>query len=179
MSPRTNSSPIARSASRLALLLGCLPAGCLAASTAYYSEVQNAIPDQKANFDAMVGATFVHVVPLDVNHDGLRDLVMHYWANAVGTNPPSNVPCTNRLVILVQQANHTFLDQTASVLSPLVPPVSLGACSAERKVVDVNEDGWPDIVYATSQGTAATIPTRRRSSLLSPRWSRDPTTSTR
>jgi hypothetical protein len=96
----------------------------------------------------MDAPTFVHIVPLDVNHDGLGDLVMHYWANAVGTNPPSNVPCKNRLVIVVQQPNHTFLDQTSTVLTG---PADLGACSAERRVADVNEDGWPDIVYATSQ----------------------------
>ena len=148
MNPRASSSPIGRSASLLGLLLGCLPAGSFAANTAHFAEVQDAIPDQRAHFEAMDAPTFVHIVPLDVNHDGLGDLVMHYWANAVGTNPPSNVPCKNRLVIVVQQANHTFLDQTATVLTG---PADLGACSAERRVVDVNEDGWPDIVYATSQ----------------------------
>lgn len=120
-----------------------------ASSTPYFSEIPGAIPDQTPIYTEFVTQIFAHVATLDISHDGLDDMVFHMWKTVpLGTNPASAVPCTNRLVILIQQPDHTFVDQTSTWMHGAP---DLGACSADLRVDDVNADGYPDVVFATSQ----------------------------
>jgi hypothetical protein len=118
------------------------------ASSPYFTEVPGAIPDQKPVYDAFQTATEAFVTPLDVNHDGLDDIVIHYWKFARPVGVVTAAPCTNKLVVLVQKADSTFVDKTSTYI---VGPADLGACSRKSVVVDVNADGYDDIVFATNQ----------------------------
>ena len=119
-----------------------------ASSTPYFNEIPGAIPDQSSIWTQYATPVFAHVATLDISHDGLDDMVFHFWKNAVGTNPATAIACTNRLVILIQKPDHTFVDETSTWLNGTP---DLGACSADVRVDDVNADGYPDVVFASSQ----------------------------
>lgn len=118
-----------------------------AVNSAYFSEVPGAFPDQKPLYDEFVDSTNAHLIPVDVNGDGLDDIIIHFWAFAYGA-PSHAGPCKNRLKILVQHPGGTFVDETAT---RLIGVPDLGSCSGEFVVVDINADGRDDVALAASQ----------------------------
>ena len=116
--------------------------------TPYFTLVANAIPSMQAVYDTMGGAIVSHIAAVDLSGDGRDDMAIHFWKFAIGSTPGTNVPCINRLVLLIQQPNGTFLDRTSTYLTGAA---DLGACSLGHQVVDVNGDGRQDVVYSTSQ----------------------------
>ena len=81
----------------LGLSAACGPACATDAplSSPYFVEVPGAIPDQKPVYDAFQTATEAFVTPLDVDHDGLDDIVIHYWKFARPVGVVTAAPCTN------------------------------------------------------------------------------------
>jgi hypothetical protein len=132
----------------LAVVCGTAWAADSPGTTPYFAEVVGAIPDQKPLYDAFVTSTVAFITPLDINHDGRDDIVIHYWKFASPFGIVTDGPCTNRLVILVQQADDTFLDKTSTYLAG---SADLGACSRKTVVADVNSDGYDDIVFAMNR----------------------------
>lgn len=140
-------------ASALALVLVFAhPATLLAGSpadTRYFTEVPGAIPDLTPVYDGYVNGPTTFITPVDISHDGRDDILIHYWKFV---NPSlglvTDAPCTNRLVLLIQQADGTFVDQTTTYI---VGPADLGACSRKSVVADVNSDGFQDVAFATNQ----------------------------
>lgn len=117
-------------------------------STRYFTEIPNAIPDQRPLYDALADSVNAFITPLDVSRDGLDDIVIHYWTFANPFGIVNDAPCKDRLVVLVQRPDQTFVDETAVYISG---PSRLGACSRKSVVADVNGDGVDDIVWATNQ----------------------------
>jgi hypothetical protein len=134
----------------LAFFAGCAPAWAAdpPASSPYFTEVPGAIPDQKPLYDAFQTSTVAYVTPLDIDHDGRDDIVIHFWKFANPFGVVTDAPCTNKLVVLMQQADDTFADRTSTYIAGTP---DLGACSRKSLVVDVNSDGYDDIVFAINQ----------------------------
>ena len=120
----------------------------LAASTAYFEEVVDGIPDMKPVYDLHpTQPAYVNLLPIDLTADGLDDLLVHiHWLDFGG--PASSEPCFNRLILFVQQPNGKFADETAT---RIVNTPDLQGCSGDRTVADFNEDGRPDVIFALSQ----------------------------
>ena len=134
----------------LLALLGCPLASTAGApgSTPWFTEVAGAIPDQTPVYDAFTGSVVAFITPVDISRDGRDDMVIHYWKFANPFGVVTDVPCTNTLVVLIQQTDSTFVDQTTTYIAG---PSDLGACSRKSLVADVNADGYQDVVFATNQ----------------------------
>lgn len=117
------------------------------ADTPYFQEVVGAIPSLKPIYDQYGKPAFVRVVPMDLNADGLDDLLLHIWFLDFG-GPANNDPCENRLVALIHKPGGVFVDETAT---RIFGPTDIQACSSHHAVLDVNADGRQDVVFAASQ----------------------------
>ena len=120
----------------------------------FYEEVPNALPDLRSYFDQTSGhALSIVVVPADLNKDGLKDLVFHLWhfrTAAESSTIPGSAPVPNRLVALINQGAGRFLDKTAELFGSSAVDLAGGA-SRKVKIADLNEDGYPDWVYALNR----------------------------
>lgn len=117
------------------------------ANTPYFQEVVGAIPSLKPIYDQYGKPAFVRMVPMDLNADGLDDLLLHIWFLDFG-GPANNNPCENRLVALIHKPGGIFVDETAT---RIFGTTDIQACSSHHAVLDVNADGRQDVVFATSQ----------------------------
>lgn len=120
----------------------------------FYTEVPNAFPDLRSYFEQTSGhALSIVVVAADLNKDNLKDLVFHLWhfrTAAESNSIPGSAPVPNRLVALVNQGNGQFSDKTAELFGSNTVDLSGGA-SRKVKVADLNEDGYPDWIYALNR----------------------------
>lgn len=117
------------------------------ADTPYFQEVVGAIPDLKPIYDQYVKPVVVQMVPIDLNADGLDDLLLHLWVFNFG-GPANNDPCQNRLIALIYKPGGTFVDETATRISGTT---DIQGCSRHEAVLDLNADGRQDVVFAVSQ----------------------------
>lgn len=110
---------------------------------AYFAEVKNAF--DVPNPFTVTSATVV--TTLDVNHDNMDDLVVHFWS---GENAGKLVhtPCRNELRVYVLQPDKTFKDQTSTYVQGTN---NLGGCTRKVKKADINQDGHMDLIYAVNQ----------------------------
>jgi hypothetical protein len=110
---------------------------------AYFQVVPNAINvTYPTNTEGNITATAI-----DINGDGLLDLVNHY-IGSYGQTYNGSAPSPNAIQILIQKPDGTFEDQTSTYL---IGTNNLGGDSRKMKVVDINGDGKPDILYAINQ----------------------------
>ena len=122
----------------------------------YYREVIGAIPDLKYVYDSLGGSAMVlDPQSIDMNGDGLDDIVLHFATSAAvasgngasGQNL-GNTPMSDRVVILIQQPDGTFLDKTSSII---VGTPSFGGGGGGGRIIDLNGDGKLDIAYVANQ----------------------------
>jgi hypothetical protein len=101
---------------------------------------------------------------IDINGDGLDDLVLHFQSSAASVtgNGASgqhlgNIAPPDRLVILIKQANGTFVDKTDVFVTG---SVKLEGFAGVSRVIDINGDGKLDVVYAVNRedGRSQDIP---------------------
>ena len=116
-------------------------------SVTHFVLVPNAFPDMTPIHASLNNAEIWAAGIGDFNGDGKSDLAFLYQGDsAIGAIVTT--PCANRLVIMTYQANGTFKDETAALVTG---NPDLGGCPTKMKVLDLNGDGRPDIVVAINQ----------------------------
>jgi hypothetical protein len=109
-----------------------------------------AIPDPDNSF-----LTLQMVAAVDINQDGLKDIVAHLWHNNwnhlpgnAGEDFYGEVP--NSLVIFLQTEGRTFEFANDIVLEDGISDLN-GSASRKQVIADFNADGYPDIAYALNR----------------------------
>jgi hypothetical protein len=109
-----------------------------------------AIPDPDNSF-----LTLQMVAAVDINQDGLKDLVAHLW-HANWNHLPENAgedfygEVPNSLVIFLQTEGRTFEFANDLVLEDGISDLN-GSASRKQVIADFNADGYPDIAYALNR----------------------------
>lgn len=109
-----------------------------------------AIPDPDNSF-----LTLQMVAAVDINQDGLKDIVAHLWHNNwnhlpgnAGEDFYGEVP--NSLVIFLQTEGRTFEFANDLVLEDGISDLN-GSASRKQVIADFNADGYPDVAYALNR----------------------------
>lgn len=110
----------------------------------YFQEVPNAITINLPFPNALAITT----IPIDINHDGKDDLVVHLWSGQYSGQNVGDIPCPNEIRVLTYQSDNTFVDQTSTYITGTT---DLGGCSRKVRIADINQDGKLDLVYAINQ----------------------------
>lgn len=101
-----------------------------------------------------IGSHITNIAPIDVNLDGLKDIVAHYWSaswNSLGDLPDIYTnPVPNNLVIYLQAADGSFSIGNEEVFGSKQIDLGGGA-SRKQTIADFNQDGYPDIAYAMNR----------------------------
>ena len=126
-------------------------------NSSFFQKTNNVLPSfspyyQWDGWGDRQGAASVNNIFLDLNADGFNDIIMHFQS---GQNPETFAtvqvgPSPNRLVVFLSDGNGGFVDGDQLVFSSQ-NPISLEGSS--RKVVagDLNDDGYPDVLYAVNR----------------------------
>ena len=99
------------------------------------------------DFDQYKGLSVVTIEVIDVDQDGLRDLVIHFWEPDRGQERTLATP--NFLKVFRLKNDFTFEDYTETLFG--YEPIDLGGASRNIEVADLNNDGALDIVVNTNQ----------------------------
>lgn len=124
------------------------------ASNAAYLNAPRSLPDLEPLYVQMCtspanGRSMQHIVPVDLNKDGLTDFVVNIWCSPVlaGTDFSGSTP--TRIVALVQDSQGNFTDKTTEIFGTAV--VDIGGVGEYYVTGDFNGDGYPDIVYSVQR----------------------------
>ena len=125
------------------------------ASSAAYMPVAQGLPDLEPIYAKFCvppanGRSLQHVVPVDLNKDGLTDFVLNLWCSPVAVaGTDHSGPTPTRIVALVQDAQGNFTDQTAEIFGSA--QVEIGGVGEYYVTGDFNGDGYTDIVYSLNR----------------------------
>ena len=139
---------------RLSLLTFCLLALSLSSCggsstesptrtlTGYFEEISDGLPDFRKYYEELGGFAFSLVsADIDINGDGLKDLVFHFWKRNISNEQGIT---KNKLAIFIQQPGLKFIDKTDYYLSG---SNDLGGASSNvYTIADVNNDGKDEII---------------------------------
>lgn len=109
----------------------------------YFVEVSNAMK-YTSSYPGTIG---ILALPLDINGDNRKDLVMQFVETGNSSQKLSTV-ARNELKVYVLQPDNTFADQTSTYVQG---STDLGGGARKAKIVDVNNDGKLDVIFATNQ----------------------------
>ena len=94
--------------------------------------------------------TLQMVATVDVNSDGLRDIVAHYWESNWTAPEKYFGETLNSLVVYVQDSDGSFRVSNEEIFGN--KKVTLGGGASRKQVVaDFNNDGFEDIAYAMNR----------------------------
>lgn len=107
----------------------------------YFMAVSNGLSVQSP----FVNSVLMHLVPADINGDGLVDLVAFYWAPTY-TGTTAFEPTPNTVRIFVNKGDK-FVDETSSYISG---STDIQGAARKVEVYDINRDGKPDFLLAVN-----------------------------
>ena len=108
------------------------------------------LPDLKSKYDNICGmaANMQNAIPVDLNNDGRKDLVLPIWCFYKSGQDPQG-PVINELIALVQTTDGSFIDKTTEIFGIKHP--ALDGKNQNWTVADFNGDGKPDIILGTDK----------------------------
>jgi hypothetical protein len=94
--------------------------------------------------------TLQMMTAIDLNADGRKDILAHYWHNNwnAGADYYGEVP--NKLLAFVQDGDRNFTLATEEIFGTEDVNLS-GSASRKQAVGDFNADGYPDVAYAMNR----------------------------
>ena len=117
-----------------------------------YSDQRSLIrlPTSAIPSSANPALTLQMVAAVDINQDGLKDIVGHLWHNNWNAGEDFYGEVPNSLVIFLQSEGRTFELANDKVLVSGISDLN-GSASRKQVVADFNADGYPDIAYALNR----------------------------
>ena len=113
-------------------------------SDQYFEDIPNPI---SLDYQTYKGFSSVTLEVIDIDQDGLKDIVVHFWA---GTQDDQKIGITpNFLKVFRLKPDLTFEDYTMTILG--AEQVDLGGASRNIEVADFNDDGKLDVAFNTNQ----------------------------
>ena len=120
-----------------------------AASNEVFEATPILMPDLRAKYDLLCGNhTSAQTLDLaDLNGDGVKDILVGLWC---GLDPGtiSHEPVKAGLVAFIQNADHSFTDQTLELFGEELVTIEK---TFENIVYDFNEDGYDDVFMTQSR----------------------------
>ena len=119
-------------------------------TTSAFSKVPSLLPDLRGKYNQLCGlaVNMQNAIPVDLNSDGRKDLLLPVWCFFKSNQDPSG-PVINGLIALVQNIDGTFEDRTVEIFGSDLP--SLDGKNQNWTVADFNGDGRPDIILGTDR----------------------------
>jgi len=87
---------------------------------------------------------------VDLNMDGKKDLIAHYWHNNFSAGSDFYEPVPNNLVVFLQNEDRKFNQSNIQIFGTEKVDLSGGA-SRKQAIGDFNSDGFLDIAYAMNR----------------------------
>lgn len=111
----------------------------------------NLLPDLKVKYDKLCGrdVNAQQIVPVDLNKDGLKDLVIAVWCFLPIFKQNVDIPVKNTIIALTQNPDGSFKDTTAEIFGVDMPDI--GGIAIGHTAHDFNNDGYTDIVFAINR----------------------------
>ncbi|MEK0417653.1 MAG: hypothetical protein RI949_1659 [Pseudomonadota bacterium] len=125
------------------------------ASSAAFLTSPRSLPDLEPLYAQLCvapanGRSLQHVIPVDLNKDGLTDFIVNIWCSPVAVSGTDFLgPTPNRVVALVQDAQGNFTDKTAEVFG--TSTVDIGGVGEYYVTGDFNGDGYTDILFSVQR----------------------------
>lgn len=91
------------------------------------------------------------VAVIDINKDGYKDIVIHAFEKVLGDNASQNlgdVPTPNKISVLINNNGLFFSEETSKYV---LGNATLSGASRKVEVVDINNDGIKDIIFACNR----------------------------
>lgn len=115
-----------------------------------FNSTPDLLPDLRSKYDKTCGpaANMQNAIPVDLNNDGRKDLLLPIWCFYKQGQDP-NGPVSNLLIALIQNADGTFTDRTAEVFGTDYP--AMEGKNQNWTIGDFNGDGKPDIILGADK----------------------------
>jgi hypothetical protein len=113
-------------------------------SDQYFEDIANPL---SLKFDTYKGLTSVTLEVIDVDQDGLKDIVVHFWEPDRSKQRTGVTP--NFLKVFRLTSSFSFEDYTEKLFGREL--IDLGGASRNIEVADLNNDGLLDVVFSINQ----------------------------
>lgn len=121
-------------------------------ASSFFTLVPDGFPDLSREYNAIGnGGNIFTVVKADLNRDAREDLVFHMFHSKTPLEVyNASTPVPNRMVVFLANAGGTYDNKTAQLFGTADVDIG-GALSRTTAWADVNDDGYPDWVYAMNR----------------------------
>jgi len=117
--------------------------------TPLFSETAIELPDLRSIYDSLCGNSVIlaPVKLVDLNKDGKKDILLQLWCpRGDQAGKPYNGPVPNKLIVLLQQKDGSFVNDTRAVFGS--DNIDMGGIVERIVVNDFNNDGYPDLIFS-------------------------------